>query len=74
VGDQQPARPRRRRALVAAALVVVGVGATAVSLRGQEPAARAAAHGRSLFVAVAERGILESKDGGQTFRLFYRDR
>jgi hypothetical protein len=30
--------------------------------------------GRSLFVAVAERGILESRDGGQTFRLFYSDR
>jgi hypothetical protein len=30
--------------------------------------------GRSMFVAVAERGILQSRDGGQTFRLFYRDR
>jgi hypothetical protein len=30
--------------------------------------------GRSMFVAVAEVGILESRDGGQTFRLFYRDR
>jgi hypothetical protein len=30
--------------------------------------------GRSMFVAVADRGILQSRDGGQTFRLFYRDR
>jgi hypothetical protein len=34
----------------------------------------AADGGRLMFVAVAERGILESRDGGQTFRLFYRDR
>jgi len=43
VGDQQPARPRRRLAVVAAALVVVGAGVTAVSRHGQEPAAGAVA-------------------------------
>jgi hypothetical protein len=44
---------------------------------GGEPEAMTVAAldgGRSMFVAVAERGILESRDGGQTFRLFYRDR
>jgi hypothetical protein len=44
---------------------------------GGEPEAMTVATvdgGRSMFVAVAERGILESRDGGQTFRLFYRDR
>jgi hypothetical protein len=43
---------------------------------GGEPEAMTAAAtegGRSLFVAVAGRGIVESRDGGQTFRLFYRD-
>lgn len=41
MGDQQPARPRMRRAAVAVALIVVGAGATAVSLNEQGPAARA---------------------------------
>jgi hypothetical protein len=43
---------------------------------GGEPEAMTAAAadtGRSLFVAVAEHGIVESRDGGRTFRLFYRD-
>jgi hypothetical protein len=42
---------------------------------GGEPEAMvlAALNGRTLFVAVAERGILESRDGGRTFRVAYSD-
>jgi hypothetical protein len=42
---------------------------------GGEPQAMAlaAVDGPQLFVAVAERGILESRDGGRTFRVAYRD-
>jgi hypothetical protein len=44
---------------------------------GGEPEAMtvAAVDGRHwIFVAVAERGILQSRDGGHTFQVFYRDR